>query len=199
MNNFWDLLYGVLFQPREALREIATAKSVGLAAAAFAIGVLLPAVAVALGMQAAGLPFVLPILFVQIAGSLVMWFVTAGILHLTAEMVGGRGAALSLFSCLGFVQFPRIFVVPFYVLAALLPPPTRPAVVVLAVLAVAGWVLTLHVLAVRATYDFGTVRALLVLVAPFAVMVMLVVTAVLLFVVSLAGLVRQGFMLPGGM
>lgn len=199
MNNFLETLYGVLFQPRQTLRQIAAARPVGQAVAAFAIGVLLPAAAVTLGMQAAGLPFAVPLLFAQIAISLIMWFLSAGVLHLTAEMAGGHGTALSLFCGLGFAQFPRIFVVPAYVLAALLPPPGRLPVVALAALAIAVWLLVLNILALKAAYDFSTARAVLVLIAPAVAIALLLAVLVLLFVAAAAGFVRQGLVLPHGM
>lgn len=199
MNDFLDALYGVLFQPRQALRHIAADRPVGQAVAAFAIGVLLPAAAVLLGMQAAGLPFAVPLLFAQVAVSLIMWFITAGVLHLTAEMAGGHGAALSLFCGLGFAQFPRIFIVPAYVLAALLPPSARPLTVVLAALAIAVWLLVLNVLALQAAYDFGTARAVLVLLAPALVTVLLMAVLALMVAAAAAGFIRQGVVVPPGM
>lgn len=168
MGNLLENLYDVLFQPTVAMRNVAANKKVGQALAVFFLSVTIPVWAVYFGLQSIGMPQAInAILLVQVIGSLLMWIVGSALLHLIAEFLGGQGSAIGLFAALGFAQFPRLFIVPLWVLAALMPAGIRPALMGISALIILFWVLTLHVYAIKGAHSLGGVRASLVLAVPF--------------------------------
>lgn len=179
MGQLLEILYDVLFQPSVAMRQIADKRLIAKSLAVFLLSVTLPSCAMWFGLKESGLGAVLTTaITLHIAGSLVLWFTGTAILHLIAEFYGGRAAAIGLFANLGFAQLPRILIVPLWVIAALLPETIRPFVMGLSAVVALLWVLALHVTALKATYDFGTMKAVLVMATPFLAFLVFVMATV---------------------
>lgn len=180
MGSFMETLYDVLFRPAAAMRQIAGQKLVGQAMAAFFLSVLIPAGAAYFAFRSGTMASFMTVFLVgQTLGSLFVWFFGSAVLSLIAEFFGGRGTALGLFAAMGFTHVPRIFAVPFLVLAMLLPAPGAAIVAAATSLAVVFWTLVLDVLAVKETYEITSAKAVLVLMAPLfcvgaAVLILLV-------------------------
>ncbi len=180
--NIYENVYDVLFQPRTAMRRIAENRVIGQALAVFTVSAVIPIWAVYFGLKAAGMSKAVDIIiFVHVLGSLVVWLLGAAIWHMIAEFFGGRGTALGLLAALGFAQFPRIFIVPLWVLAALMPPGIRPLLMVLAGLIIMVWALALDVTAIRESHGISGAKAVLVLLTPMlAIMVLAAISVALI-------------------
>ncbi|HEY8394481.1 MAG TPA: Yip1 family protein [Thermaerobacter sp.] len=144
---FIDWIYGVLFRPRETMERVAASERPPLA---LAIGVAV-FVTIASGLATAaelprllepgsnfplesgvGLPpgglgpevASLGATFVALVSAplgLIFWFVLAGMYHLAADLLGGRGDGRRLLAGLGLAMLPEAFVLPVNALAARLP------------------------------------------------------------------------------
>jgi len=163
-------LYDVLFRPAAAMRQIAAARMIGQAMAAFLLSVLIPAVAAYFAFRTGSMAKLLSLVLVgQTLGSLLFWFCGSATLSLIAEFFGGRGTAVGLFAALGFTHAPRIFAVPFLVLAMLLPGIGSTVMTAIVSLAILFWTLTLDVLAIKGAYELTGAKAVLVLMTPLLV------------------------------
>ncbi|SDF16286.1 Yip1 family protein [Sporolituus thermophilus] len=186
MGQLLETLYDVLFHPTAAMRRVASEKRVGQAVLVFLVSVLLPVWGLYFGLKAAGMPQTISVVVLfQLLGSLLLWVIGAGLLHLIAEFFGGRGSALGLFAALGFAQFPRIFIVPLWVLAALLPDGARPLAMAASALFILFWILALHVVAIKGAHALGGAKAALVLAIPFLA-AMAIVAMIVIFVSAVA-------------
>lgn len=187
MGYLLEILYDVLFQPAAAMGQIAGRRLVGKSLVVFIVSILLPSWAMWFGLKSTSLGYAVNgIIVMHVIGSLLLWFFGAALLHLIAEFMGGRGTAMGLFAALGFAQFPRIFMVPLWVVAAVLPESIRPVVMGITALVIMFWVLALHIAALKGAYGIGGVKATLVLIMPFL--------AVTLFVIAIVTFVSVQFM-----
>lgn len=177
--SIYDNVYDVLFQPRTAMRRIAESRTIGQAFVVFLVSALIPTWAVYFGLEAAGIPKAIDIIIlVQVLGSLIIWLVGAAVWHMIAEFLGGKGTALGLLAALGFAHFPRIFIVPLWVVAAIMPPGLKPFLMALAGLVVMFWTLALDVAAIREAHGISGAKAVLVLLTPMLAVVVLAVVIV---------------------
>lgn len=169
MGNFFEALYDVLFQPSTAMRSIAGGKKIGQALVVVLLSSLLPLWAVYFGLKTVGMHQAISVIMaLQVLGSLAMWVVGSAVWHLIAELLGGKGTSVGLFTALGFAHLPRIFIVPLWVFAALMPVGIRPLVMTVTGLAIAFWVLYLDVTALRGAHDISGTKAVLVMLVPAA-------------------------------
>lgn len=179
MGYLLEILYDVLFHPVAAMDNIASRRLVGKGLIVFIISILLPSWAMWFGLKATGIgQAVNVIVIMHMIGSLLLWFFGAALLHLIAEFFGGRGTAMGLFAALGFAQFPRVFMVPLWVVAAVLPEDIRPVIMGISALVILFWVLALHVAALKGAYGMGGIKATLVLIMPFLVLTLFAVAMV---------------------
>ncbi|MEN6414839.1 MAG: Yip1 family protein [Veillonellales bacterium] len=192
MGMFFETLYDVLFHPSRAMREIAADKKLGQSLAAFLLSVIIPLWAVYFGFKAAGMEKAIHVLILlQVIGSLLLWFVGAALWHLIAEILGGRGTAVGLLAALGFANIPRIFIVPLWVLAALMPQGIRPLLMTVTGLAIAIWILALDVEAIRGAHVVSGSKAVLILLTP-----LLLIVAVAAAMVAILGATMFSVMPP---
>ncbi|MBP2653212.1 MAG: Yip1 protein [Firmicutes bacterium] len=170
MENFFDNLYDVLFSPAQALRRIGDEKRIGQALTVFLLSVLIPAVVLYFVFQSMEL-FKLGgfVLVIETIGRLLVWFVSAAVLHLIAEFFGGTGTAKGFFVATGFAYLPQTLAVPFWVVAMFLPSQIMTALVGVTSLVVFFWTLTLNVLAIKEVHRISGAKAVLVLVTPAVV------------------------------
>lgn len=167
MGSFLETVYDVLFNPKQAMRYIAEKKLIGQALAMFSISMLVPVWAIYAGVKGTPGVSVLGLLFIgHVIGSLVLWVFSAAVLSFIAELAGGRGTAVGLFSALGFSQLPKIVITPLWVIAALLPIGVQATAFGLIGVITVIWMLALHVAALQGAFSLSGVRAVLVLSAP---------------------------------
>jgi len=167
MASLLEILYDVLFQPATGMKNIAEQKNVGQSLVVFLLSILIPIWALYLGLKATGMLAMIHVLIVlKIVGSTIMWIMGAAIWHLIAELVGGRGTAVGLFTALGFAHAPRIFIVPLWALIAVMPASSKTVLLTIAVLAIMVWSLSLDVVAIKEVHQLSASKAVLVMITP---------------------------------
>lgn len=173
-----EALYGVLFEPHGTFRRLAGATpSPGAAAAVvagvgFLHGLVLPLAGT--GVAATPGPWWGLLAVLVAVGSLVTWFVQAGIWQLLAELAGGQGSGRATLALTGLAHLPLAFIPPLVVLA-------RWAgwwPVELLALPVSAWSVGLAVLAVQAAHRLSAGRAVAVVLTPLLALAALLAAGV---------------------
>jgi len=188
MGELLEKIYGVLFQPSTTLRDICRQKPLQQSIIVLIFITFLTTWTgyfTVLGNSA----FLFGILMV----TLVMWFSSSAIAHLAAELLGGSGQAKGLLAANGFIQIPRIFTVPVLVIVLYLPISLRNLLLIIVGLGLFIWEVILGIIAIRECYGFSTGKAILTLVAPYAVIVLpliafaMIAAAVMIKITSMLG------------
>jgi len=201
---FLELVYSILFEPVKAMESVAQRPPVNFAFLVVTIisilgvatGFLTVSRVFAAGLPGAGLEQFLPaaralvpvgIIFALLWGY-VKWFVYSAVVHLAAELLGGRGAARGVFAAAGLAGLPSLFMVPVNLLAYWFWA-GKPAVTVLlglAGLAVVVWSIVLMVIGLREVHGLSTARSTLAVFSPFLAFIALGVLLVVLLAVVAA-------------
>ncbi|MCL4439762.1 MAG: YIP1 family protein, partial [Firmicutes bacterium] len=108
--------------------------------------------------------------YIGIIGALLAfigWFMQAGVFHLFAELLGGRGRAVGVLTVLAFADIPRVLVIPFQVISVILVDSLfgRFLTVAVSLLAFIWWAVLL-VIGLREIQGFSTGRAVAALLIP---------------------------------
>ncbi|CCO08406.1 Yip1 family protein [Desulforamulus hydrothermalis] len=202
---YYEIIYGVLFDPVPTMRRLAANPPLG---AAFVIVILLalagmlaslyiyarsgaPELGGALGLPwqqhpaaARALRAAAPVL--ALLGAVfyfVKWFFYSALLHLLAEFYGGRGRARTVFVIYGLAGLPEVFLIPLNVLTALAAPAQAALLNTLGNLVTLVWGTVLLTIGLREAHRISTGRALAVIVTP----VLAVLALALVTLVALAG------------
>ncbi|UNC93692.1 Yip1 family protein [Candidatus Contubernalis alkaliaceticus] len=203
MSNFLDDIYDILFRPSQGMEKISKKKNiwhgflvytvvsliVSLANTANQTGQLLEefqelSVPIELiqGMSRFmpffNLPFI-PLYF----------FLSAAVLHLTAELLGGEGRVSRLGAVLGYGQIPYIFMVPISLITRYLPiDPTN-----LFSLIIFIWALVLKVFGIQAVYGFSSGKSLVTYFLPIIILTALLVLFMIFLAVIMAPFLGEFF------
>jgi len=165
--NVLEVIYGILFAPRAAFGRLSARPPLafGLITAAVVSVLLLlanvrslTAVLSELGAPQAGLLAGMLALALLPLAALGFLF-TAATYDFTAQLLGGRGAAVGMTALLGLAELPRLALLP---VAAFVD---AVWVVALVAVGIAAWVAVLRVLAIMALYRIGAGRAVVTVVA----------------------------------
>jgi len=188
-NGVLDIVYGVLFDPVRTFAGLAQRPPVGAAVIIFVVLNLAEALMGLLTapryfgeMPIPGFPgmdaFTHSLLPLFSAGgfifSVVKWFVMAGLLHLLAELLGGRGVARGVFVVYGVAGLPAVFMIPVDIILALIQ--AGSAVLFFSGLLSLGifiWSVVLLIIGVREVHRFSTGRATLAVLMPGLALVVL--------------------------
>ena len=103
----------------------------------------------------------------------ILWVVIAGILHVVAKVLGGKGAFTETLVLMGFAMLPNIFQAPIGLIAIFSGGLTGAFIAMGLGGILAIWVLILDVLAIREAHKFSMGRAIATLVLPFVVLMVL--------------------------
>lgn len=181
---FLELLYGIIFQPGATLDKVAKevpllysfiilfgVTFINLMVTYLTMNSRVP-IPAEIGMAGSVLEqfwsfFAIIGIILILLFTLVKWYLNTGILHLTAEFLGGNGRALSLLAVLGCVPLPTIFVAPLEVLLYALNIPR----VYMVSLPFSIWVFILMIIGIRSTYGFSMARSLGTILVPVGVMI----------------------------
>ncbi|MGI6649425.1 MAG: YIP1 family protein [Bacillota bacterium] len=185
---WWDLLYGVLFEPTTAFRQITQRRLLGKALLVFlTVQVLSWYMNLILAIETETLsPWLtelppslahdLPRLTTNLTNltgltlmsgiifSLLLWFLGAAIFNLAAEFFGGVSNGSGLLAGLGFAELPGILLLPVQYLAYVFG--WGPSLLTVLSLGLGIWVAGLSVITVREATSLSTGRALLVFLLP---------------------------------
>lgn len=183
-----ETIYGVLFQPRVAMKKLAVEPPLFLAIVLYVFVDVFSGFASYTAwsdlLPSGILSFLSPYFFiVGVAVQLLVWFGVTAVFHLIAEFVGGRGSGVTLLTLIGLAQLPRLLYPPL----ALILNPISPLIAGLASFAFNIWIVILYVLAVSSVYGLSTARAVLVVFLP---VICLIVLAIILVV--MVGLIAAG-------
>ena len=118
----------------------------------------------------------------SVVGGFISWVFFAGICHIVAKLLGGKGTFTEMLVLMGFASLPNIFQAPIGLIAMLSGGLTGAFIAIVLGSFLAIWVLILDVLAIREAQKFSTGRAIATLVLP------IVVLAVLVFILIFIGL-----------
>ncbi|MBA7558355.1 hypothetical protein ES705_51154 [subsurface metagenome] len=102
------------------------------------------------------------------------WVVVAGVLHVVAKILGGKGVFTEMLVLMGFAALPNVFQAPIGLVAVLSGGLTGAFISLGLSGILAIWILILDVLAIREAHKFSTGRAIATLVLPFVVLIVLV-------------------------
>ena len=112
-------------------------------------------------------------IILSVVGGFIGWVVIAGILHVVAKILGGKGAFTEMLVLMGFAMLPNIFQAPIGLIAIFSGGLTGALIAIGLGGILAIWVLILYVLAIREAHKFSTGRAIATLVLPFVVLMVL--------------------------
>jgi len=194
-----ESVYGVLFEPGKTMRKIVDKPPLGLAALIVAfLSVLGSLMGILIFLRMLGpnavpgrhlLPFLVAVfLFAGVLWGFLKWFIYSAILHLAAELLGGRGRAAGVFAVAGLSGMPTVFLIPVQFLCYWFGAGNTAAAVpaMLAALAVAVWSAVILVIGLKQTHGLSTGRSVFVVFSPliafFAIAVLTVAVLVALAV-----------------
>ena len=118
----------------------------------------------------------------SVVGGFISWVFFAGICHIVAKLLGGKGTFTEMLVLMGFASLPNIFQAPIGLIVMLSGGLTGAFIAIVLGSFLAIWVLILDVLAIREAQKFSTGRAIATFVLP------IVVLAVLVFILIFIGL-----------
>lgn len=192
-----DIIYGILFLPGKAMRDLAVDPPLGTAVLVFLAVSLLSALAATItpGMPSAGRLSASLLLLLILAFQFLGWFLGTAVLQLTAELLGGKGRGRTLLALLGLANLPMAFQPPAALIGRLAG---SGAAELLLSTALGVWSLVLAAIAIRESHRVSTGRAVLVLLLPLvAVVTLILLVAVLasaaLLAPFLGGHLGRGF------
>ncbi|MHB9093533.1 MAG: YIP1 family protein [Eubacteriales bacterium] len=202
-----ELIYGVIFTPRVTFRKFTEDPPLFQGFVVFLLVVILTSLMNTLvppdfskgsAELAGALAKTRP--YIGIIGALLAfigWFMQAGVFHLFAELLGGRGRAVGVLTVLAFADIPRVLVIPFQVISVILVDSLfgRFLTVAVSLLAFVWWAVLL-VIGLREIQGFSTGRAVAALLIPFGILglVIIVLTAAIVgFIAPFMGGAYQGF------
>lgn len=180
---FLELIYGVLFEPGTVFRKVVARPPLGQTVIIFTLVNVIVALMNALVTsrlmyqhatdQMAGFMHALsPVLgILGLVFQYGKWFFYSGLLHLLAELLGGRGRATGVFIITGLASLPSIFIVPVNLLLFLFGVRgfTLSVLIYLLGIIILVWGAFLLVLGIREEHRFSTGRAVAVVLLPPAV------------------------------
>ncbi|OPY59696.1 MAG: Yip1 domain protein [Pelotomaculum sp. PtaU1.Bin035] len=207
--DFLELVYGVLFDPVKTMESVARRPPAGFAFLIVTIlgvlgvttGLLTVSRVFAASLPGAGLGQFLPavralaplgVIFGLLWGY-VKWFAYSAVVHLAAELLGGRGSARGVFAAAGLSGLPSIFMVPVDLLAYWLGAGKLAVTILvgLAGLAALIWSATLLVIGLMQVHGLTAGRSVLAVLSPF-------LAAIALGVLIVAALAAVAASLPAG-
>lgn len=159
MNDLVDLMTGVIFAPGEAFRDLSERKSAFVASIVYIVSGL-PAILISQALYPESQASLTAPVFVQsMLLAVALLFVLAGLIHLSAKILGGEGEYMQMVQGFGFAGLPRILLAVFIPFAYSMGPRIE-GVLGYANTVMFIWTLVLGVIAIRETHEFTTGRAI---------------------------------------
>lgn len=194
---FVDVIAGVITQPNKTFAQIAANPRPWWGILSYIVVSLTSFISMFRSVQGsrAGFDLSFGLLFGVTVIGLVFWLFGIGATHLAAEILGGRGSAITLIAGSGLAQIPHVFIAPLTL--GLRSRPGSMMFMGLISLVVGIWTLLLQAYAVKHTYKISTGRGLLAVLLP-AIAIIVAFIFVIIGVLSTIGPVLRGFpRLPG--
>jgi len=175
-NRVLSWLTGVISNPVTTFHEISREKPVGWALAVYLAGVLLVLLALDTGFL-----FAVFWLFFAVVGIVIL----AGVFHLAALLLGGRGGYTGMVCALGFAGFLYFLIPPLYLLGVTGGIPVRLLVFAFTLL-IMLWMLILYALGIKENYQLTAGKSVVVALTPLVLAGLSGVAAILLLLVVVA-------------
>jgi len=170
MGSLYETLYDILFQPQVGMRNIAERKNVGQAFLVFLPCMIIPIWTFINAFHVNEMAKMMNIMIVfEVIGGMVIWILGATIWNLIAELFGGRGSVVSLFTALGFIHIIRLAIIPLWALVSFMPENSKTFLTMLSMLSVISWAFYLDFIAIKEVHQLSTAKAVLVMITPILV------------------------------
>lgn len=197
-----DLVYGILFNPTATFRQISEEPPLFYGFVIFVTVVVLTSIVSALvPVEISEVPPPLADIFVQakpllaIVGAiftLIFWMVQAGVLHLFAELLGGRGRATGVLTALALADIPTVMVIPLQIISYFTTGTFLGSfLTVSSSLIMFFWVLALTVIGLREIHQLSTGRAVAALLAPMGMFLLIIIILTIIILGFAVNLVPQ--------
>lgn len=198
---FLEIVYGVLFEPVQTMQKAAENPPLVTALVIVTIlsllgtimGLLTFARVFSQSLDSGGiLPATRSLVpvgaVIGLVFSYVKWFGYSAILHLVADLLGGRGSARGVFAAAGLAGLPHILLVPFQFLGYWygLENLAVSVLLLLASLAIWIWSSIILVVGLRETHRFSTGRSVLVFIIPYLSLFLLLILSLIALVVTIS-------------
>lgn len=198
---FLELVYGVLFEPRKAMKKVAERPPLGQAVLVVTIITLLGAVmglltmskvisqsfhTMAMDQYLPGLRAFAPLgVILGLLWGYAKWFGYSAIMHLAADLLGGRGSARGVFAAAGLAGLPSIIMIPVQFLSYWFGAGSMTVTILvgLAGLAVGVWSIVITVIGLKQVHGLSTGRSVLVVLSPALAILALLIFAIIALVV----------------
>ena len=184
-----DILYQVLASPSYAFQAVSEKRPLGwgIAIAVFSsvvfAFVLLPypprLVEAIFDLDRGTLDYP-PLVLVWLSVFPLILLIQAGLLHLIALAIRGKGSYLTMFCELCFASFPLVFFAPLALLRAIIDSPSGQVIYYIGSSALFAWIIWLYVIAVRQNYRFRLGKALTACLVPFFLLILAPLLAVVI-------------------
>lgn len=188
---FLEIIYGVLFEPAQTMAGMAQRPPLVQALLAVTLAGLAGSMAFSLALyRLAGSPeglagvggagafwrvFLPAGAVMGLFWSYIKWAGISALLHLVAELLGGRGTARAVMAATGFAAIPSLFLAPVEFLASWSGHSyVATVILLLAGIAVSVWTLALLVIALKELHGISVLRALLAVFSPLLAIFLLV-------------------------
>jgi len=121
-----------------------------------------------------------PLVLVWLSVFPLILMIQAGLLHLIAFAIRGKGSYLTMFCGLCFASFPLVFFAPLALLRAIIDSPSGQVIYYIGSSALFVWIIWLYVIAVRQNYRFRLGKALTACLVPFFLLILAPLLAVVI-------------------
>ncbi len=212
---FLELVYGVLFEPRRTMKRVAEKPPLGLAVLIVTVLSLFGTLTglfiilrffeqsllgtVAGGFIPGGRGIVILIAVLGLLVGYARWFGYSAVMHLVADLLGGRGCARGVFAVAGLATLPSILKFPVQILAYWygMESLAASAAAGLAGLAAGIWSFIILVIGINQVHGLSTGRSVLVVIAPVLALIILVFLTILSILVLIMAFSSTGMNFPG--
>lgn len=115
--------------------------------------------------------------------------VLCAVWHFLAELFGFEGRVKNLFSTIGYIYVPIIFMIPLYLLSTVINSIGGPVIGILGFIGLMLWVSYLLVMAISVNYNISYIKSIIIITIP--PIVIMVVS--LIIMVAIMGITMQAF------
>ncbi|MDA8212242.1 MAG: Yip1 family protein [Clostridia bacterium] len=210
---FVELCYGILFQPRETFSRMVENPPVFYAFLILTGVIILqnlvevivgiPSSLAQMNRMPGGIPREMQAIFsvlsqpgfgilagvLGLVFGLFWWFINSAILHLLAELFGGKGKGMGVMAVTGASLLPGILLIPVQVLIYALDGPQWVVTLLAVIIAIYTYII-LPILGIALVHRFGTGRAIATVLTPWGVFIL----SIILFIGTMVAM--MGMLMP---
>ena len=122
--------------------------------------------------------------FFGIILAIVFWVLNGGLMQIIAEFLGGKGKGVDTLVVTGISVLPMLFLIPVQVIFSIAGLPATFSMIVSVPLAIWSY-LILPIIGLKAMHEFGTGRSLATVLAPLALFIVLMLTFMFMIIIAM--------------